>query len=139
MSKKVVYANEVVKENTDMETVVVIEEYPDIDYTLLRRDASFQPYVAAWGLNKETGNWNQGHYFEDLFDALNYIRTKRGKISYWRMDEIASKAIDGLFEDDPWEAEIYCEDTLELDDDEKEYFGINNKFDESEDDDYEDM
>lgn len=41
-----------------------------------------------------------------------------------RMAEIASKAIDGLIEDDVEQARIYINDTLELSDSEKEYFGV---------------
>ena len=109
------------------ETVVIVKEYPEIDYVLAYRGGTFQPWVAAWSYHKENNSWGQGHYFEELEDAIEYIRTIKGKPNWYRLDEIASKAIDGLFEDDPYEARIYCEDTLELDEEEMEYFGISEK------------
>lgn len=45
-------------------------------------------------------------------------------IGFDRMTEIASKAIDGLREDDETEARIYCEEEIEMDSDEMEYFGL---------------
>ena len=54
----------------------IIEEFPEIDYTLIYRHTNFQPFVAAWGLNKERGYWNQGHYFESSIDAIKWIVEK---------------------------------------------------------------
>ena len=108
------------------ESVIILKEYPEINYVLAYRKSSIQPWVAAWAYNGKN-SWGQGHYFADIIDAIEYIRTVQGKINYYRMDEIASKAIDGLFEDDPYEAKIYCEETLELTEEEKEYFGISEK------------
>lgn len=34
---------------------------------------TFQPYVVAWGLQKD-GSWNQGHYFNDLDSAKKFFR-----------------------------------------------------------------
>ena len=111
------------------ETVIIVKEYPEIDYVLAYRGGKYQPWVAAWNYKKERNTWGQGHYFEELEDAIEYIRTVKGKPNWYRLDEIASKAIDGLFVDDPYEAKIYCEDTLELTEEENEYFGISEKED----------
>lgn len=46
------------------------------------------------------------------------------EMSRERLSEIASKAIDGLVEDGEEEALEYINDTLELTDEEKEYFGV---------------
>ncbi len=108
------------------ESVLIIAEYPEIDYVLAYRGSKYQPWVAAWAYNGKN-SWGQGHYFANLMDAIEYIRTKQGKINYYRMSEIASKAIDGLFEDDAYEAKIYCEEELELTEEENEYFGISEK------------
>lgn len=45
-------------------------------------------------------------------------------ISYERLSEIASLAIDGLIQDGKDEAMEYFDETMELSDEEKEYFGI---------------
>ena len=55
---------------------LILEEYPEIDYTLLIREAKYEPYVAAWAYNKEGNYWGQGHYFSTLLDAVNYINEK---------------------------------------------------------------
>lgn len=55
---------------------VLLEEYPAIDYALVKRDTQYEPFVAAWGLNKAKGYWNQGHYFQTLDGALEYINNK---------------------------------------------------------------
>lgn len=127
----------------DMETYIIVEEFPEIDYVLAYRGSSYQPWVAAWRYNKENASWGQGHYFEELFDAMEYIRTKQGKPNWYRLDEIASKAIDGLIEDDPYEAEEYLRNEIEITDEEAEYFCIADNIDmvkgyEEEDEDDED-
>ena len=105
------------------ESVLIVAKYPEIDYVLAYRGGSHQPWVAAWGYNG-TNSWSQGHYFEKLEDAIEYIRTKQGKPNWYRLDELASKAIDGLIEDDPYEAAEYFENEMEITDKEIEYFGI---------------
>lgn len=65
---------ETVPENEDHYTV--IEEFPEIDYTLIYRHTSYQPFVAAWGYNKEKGYWSQGHYFQSSVDAIRWIGSK---------------------------------------------------------------
>ncbi len=54
----------------------IIQEFPAIEYVLLKIDAGFQPFVAAWRFDKETGTWAQGHYFMSVLDAANYISNK---------------------------------------------------------------
>ena len=49
-----------------------------------------------------------------------------------RLEEIATRALQALVEDDEETAEEFFETELELDEEEKEYFGI--VFDEDEDD-----
>lgn len=121
---------EKVTNNCD-ETVFIVEEFPEIDYVLAYRGGKFQPWVAAWGYNGKNA-WSQGHYFADLMDAIEYIRTKQGKINYYRMDEIATKTIDKLIENDPYEAEEFFKEELDLDDEEIEYFCIRETINEEE-------
>lgn len=112
------------------ESVLIVAEYPEIDYVLAYRGGSYQPWVAAWGYNG-TNSWAQGHYFETLTDAMKYIRIrqKNGKPNWYRMDEIATKTIDKLIEEDPYEAEEFLKEELELTDEEVEYFGIGETLD----------
>lgn len=111
------------------ETVIIINEYPEIDYVLAYRGGKYQPWVAAWAYNG-VNSWGQGHYFEELEDAIEYIRTVQGKPNWYRLDEIASKAIDGLIQDDPYEAEIYLREEIEITDEEADYFCIADTMDE---------
>ena len=55
---------------------LILEEYPEIDYTLLIREAKYEPFVAAWAYNKEGNYWGQGHYFSTLLDSVSYINEK---------------------------------------------------------------
>lgn len=114
---------EIVKSGCD-NTVLIIKEYPEIDYVLAYRGGKYQPWVAAWAYRKESNCWGQGHYFEELEDAIEYIRTVKGLPNWYRMSEIATKAIDGLIQDDPYEAEIYLEEEIEITEEEAKYFGI---------------
>lgn len=122
------------------ESVIIIAEYPDIDYVLAYRGGTCQPWVAAWAYNKERNSWGQGHYFNTIENAIEYIRMKQNKPTYYRLEELASKAIDKVIENDPWEAEEWMREELDLDDDEVKYFGISETLDmvkgyEEEDDD----
>lgn len=111
------------------ESYIIVAEFPEIDYVLAYRGGKYEPWVAAWGYNGKNC-WTQGHYFATINGAMRYIQYVLDKIPYERMDELASKAIDGLFENDSYEAEKYCEETLELTDYEREYFGIKDKIEE---------
>ena len=88
------------------------------------------PFVVAYGVNKHNGkvvDWGLGHYFDDLFNATDFARA-RGKqipVQYYRLEEIAGKAIDGLVEDDEDTAYEYFANEIEMDSDEAEYFGLN--------------
>ena len=86
-------------------------------------------FVVAYGINKRDGeitDWSYGHYFDDLFEAVNYARTKTETYhpNFHRLCEIASKAIDGLVEDDEETAYEYFANEIEMDSEEAEYFGL---------------
>lgn len=87
------------------------------------------PFVVACMPNKKDGeitDWAFGHYFEDLFEAVNYARTRTETYhpNFHRLCEIASKAIDGLIEDDEETAYEYLAREIEIDSHEAEYFGL---------------
>lgn len=102
---------------------IVIAEFPNINYTLIYRGANGE-WVAAYGYDKTDGSWAQGHYFEDITKAVRWIQNKIDVVPFLRLEELASKAIDGLIEDDPYEAAEYFENEMEMTDEEIEYFGI---------------
>lgn len=88
-----------------------------------------EPFVVAYGVNTKDGeviDWDFGHYFNDLFEAVNYARTKTEIYhpNFHRICEIASKAIDGLVEDDEETAYEYFANEIEMDSHEAEYFGL---------------
>lgn len=89
-----------------------------------------EPFVVACKPNIKDGevvDWGHGHYFGDLFDAVNYARTKLELYhpNYYRLCEIASKAIDGLIQDDEETAYEYFANEIEMDSHEADYFGLN--------------
>lgn len=119
---------------------LILAEYPEIDYTLLVRDTSFQPYVAAWAFNKEKNNWGQGHYFSDIVEACDYIKTKldekRDIITYARMSELATRFKDGFMEADEDYAMEWFEGECDMTKEEYEYFGIDVKEEEEKEPEY---
>ena len=87
-----------------------------------------EPFVVACGVNKKDGevmDWAFGHYFSDLFNATDFARSRgAGYMQYPRLEEIASKAIDGLIEDNEETAYEYFASEIEMDSHEAEYFGL---------------
>ena len=106
----------------------------DKQRTALVIDNKVTPYCIANGYNGETEGDNlwacATGYYDDIFAFAKAI-TNYGKegIGWYRMDEIATKAIDKLIENDPYEAEEFLREELDLDDDEVEYFGIGETLD----------
>ena len=109
---------------------VLLIEYGD--YALI--DMGHQ-YVVAWCLNKKDMTWAHGKYFEHwnvsteerwemLLNAMDYMyeRTRKGnKPSILRMQEIAEKCVSYLHD---IKEDEFLEDELELDESEREYFGL---------------
>lgn len=112
---------------------VKLQKYGDYS-VILRQDNKgnpipLEPFVVACKPNIQDGeviDWWFGHYFQDLFDAVNYARQRgNGAMNYYRLEEIAGKAIDGLLQDDEETAYEYFAREIEMDDHEAEYFGLN--------------
>ena len=87
------------------------------------------PFVVAYEPNIKDGeivDWEQGYYFDDLFNATDFARARGKKIPalYYRLEEIAGKAIDGLIQDDEDSAYEYFAREIEMDSHEAEYFGL---------------
>lgn len=70
----------IVKADGPDDDYIVVERYTDLNYTLIYRNSSYQPWVAAWGYHEGKGYWEQGHYFERLEDAMAFIQSKREKV-----------------------------------------------------------
>lgn len=57
-----------------MEKVKVLDTKGD--YTLLKRESAYEPYVVAWKFDKKRGDWCQGHYFPDKFSAECFMKNR---------------------------------------------------------------
>lgn len=100
---------------------------------ILRQDdngnpLAISPFVAVGMPNYKDGeieSWAFGHYFEDLFNAVDFARSRgKGTIQFFRLEEIAGKAIDGLIADDVETAYEYFANEIEMNSHEAEYFGL---------------
>ena len=107
----------------DNATMVLVEEFKEINYALIYRGGDI-PWIAAYGYDKATNSWAQGHYFESFLVAVGFIQNKLDPIPYARMSEIATRAIDGLFEADEVGAPDWLMEELDMTEEEGEYFGI---------------
>ena len=75
--KEFIELKDLIKTEEDTERYIIIEEFPDIDYVLVYRDTTYQPWVAAWLYDKEKETWQQGHYFCKFEDAVVFILDKQ--------------------------------------------------------------
>lgn len=113
---------------------IELQKYGNYSVVLRQDDKGnpivIEPFVVAYKPDIKDGEvvgWAMGHYFNDLFNATDFARA-RGKqipVQYYRLEEIAGKAIDGLIQDDEESAYEYFANEIELDSDEAEYFGLN--------------
>lgn len=110
------------------------------NYTLINRGEKLKEYAVVNGLNKEKGDWAwtcsyfayeydgipQGNQALALATAIDHFRllTEDNYITRPRLEELATHFKDGLIEDDEYEAMIYFNETCEMEDYEKEFFGI---------------
>lgn len=105
------------------------------DYSVIMRQGEkgnlikINPFVVAWGATKdddgEVVDWGNGHYFDDLFTAVDFARQRGCNVpSYYRLEEIATETITALTEhDDIWGWQVVT-DRVDLNEHESEYFGI---------------
>lgn len=73
-------ARKVVEEKFEFcdEAMIIVAKFPEINYVLVYRKSRYQPWVAAWAYNG-INSWGQGHYFEKLEDAMEYILQLKGE------------------------------------------------------------
>lgn len=102
-------------------------------HTALILDNKYFPYYIVNGWNGEFEGddlWvNTVKYYDNIFDFAKAITGYKG-IGWHRMSEIASLAIDGLIEDGMYEAKEYFRESIELEPEEAEYFGIEDLYEE---------
>ena len=110
------------------------------EYALITRGEKLKEYAVVNGLNKERGDWAwtcaywayeyAGETMENsalaLANAVDYfrIRTEDNYIPRARLEELATLFKDELIEYDKYEAMIYFDETCEMEEHEKEFFGI---------------
>ena len=106
-------------------------------YALLEMETQ---YVVACGFDEtqpEGSQWSQGYYYTHwntnkivkqrmLSAALEYYRTltETNYIPRCRLEELATQFKDGLIENDREQALIYFDEVCEMENHEKEFFGI---------------
>lgn len=111
---------------------IELQKYGEYSVILRQDDKgnplAISPFVVAYKPNIKDGevvDWVLGNYFEDLFNAVDFARSKGiGAVQFFRVEEIAGKAIDGLIEDDVETAYEYFANEIEMDSHEAEYFGL---------------
>lgn len=62
-----------IKNLVDDDKMIIVAEFPEINYALIYRQSKYEPWVAAYGLIRESKCWCQGHYFVSLEGAMEYI------------------------------------------------------------------
>ena len=105
------------------DVMIIVEEFPEINTVLAYRGGEFEPWCVGYDYNGKDSWWH-GNYFPTLDKAMRYIQSKIDIVPFYRLEELASKAIDGLIEDDPYEAAEYFKNEMEMTEEEIEYFGV---------------
>lgn len=91
--------------------------------------ANHLEYVIARNYNADEGSWASGEYYYSLDGIAEAILYYKRLMGYMRLQEIAEKAMSYMNENDL--LEDFLEDTgIDLDEEEKEYFGIEENRDE---------
>ena len=113
------------------------------NYSLVLRKNALDEYAVVHGLNNETKSWNHtvaywnfGEYAlldqaKALSAAIECFRAKTEEnfISKYILEEIATKSLHAMKQ---WEEDtsvVYFEEELDLEDFEREYFGLNENAD----------
>ena len=110
------------------------------EYALITRGEKLKEYAVVNGLDKEKGEWawtcaywayeyageTMGNPAEALANAVDYfrMRTEDNYIPIPRLAELATLFKDRLIEDDEASAMEYFEEVCEMEEHEKEFFGI---------------
>lgn len=49
--------------------------FTDGDYTLIDRGSLFNTWVVAYKFDPSDETWAQGHYFENFYDAVDFMNS----------------------------------------------------------------
>lgn len=110
------------------------------DYALILRGNKMKEYAVVNRLDKKSGSWGhtvayyayeydgmkldlQARAFANAIDCFR-MKTEGDYITRSRLEELATLFKDGLIEDDEYEAMIYFDETCEMLEHEKRFFGI---------------
>ena len=102
---------------------IVLDRYDK--YVILKRNTKFQPFIVAYNYDESNGTWQQGHYFNSLIGAVEYVKGKQFDSD--RLLEIAIKVIEGLIIDDKESAYEYLTTNVHINEDEAELLGLDDK------------
>ena len=83
--------------------ITVVERYPEIEYALVNRHTEFQTWVAAHWLYEDNPDnicWGQGHYFQTLIEAVDFIKSELEK--HIEVEE-------DFYEEDPFDGMMPCD------------------------------
>ena len=108
------------------------------DYALVKRGSEMTQYAVVYGLDNTNKCWGYTVSYADFgkyssiteIEALQNmielfrIRIEENYIPRCRLEELASQFKDGLIEDDEESAMEYFDEVCEMEDYEKEFFGI---------------
>lgn len=64
--------------------LIELKKYDDLDYSLIYRDGvTLTPFVCAWNPSYDDNgfviSWSQGHYFNDIESAVEYMNELKNK------------------------------------------------------------
>lgn len=106
--------------------VALLQNETDTGYVVATGYDSTQPENSQWAHGNYFCYWDNEKKANSLADALDYFRykTETNYISRPRLEELATLFKDGLVSDDEDSAIEYFENTCEMTDKEKEFFGI---------------
>ena len=85
----------------------VYQQFPELDYTLIKRTSSFQPWVLCYMYDFKTGTWAQGHYFSTLYQVEAYLNAHSEKYYNDRYSYKVNEFEAIYFDDDPEPYEEY--------------------------------
>lgn len=74
--------------------ILVLQQFPDIDYALIARytDDEGTPkvlnFVAAFRYDEHEQCWGQGHYFDSIVEATEYIKDLQEELSFNEFEDM---------------------------------------------------
>lgn len=105
----------------------LLQSETDTQYAVVSGYDPTQPEDQQWGNGTYFEYWNnnnaKANYLQAAYDCF-MEKTNENYIPRCRLEELATQFKDGLLEDDRESAMEYFEEVCEMEDEEKEFFGI---------------